>query len=185
MGNRHRLLMLWMPAFRVSALILSVALSVFSQPLVSTNPCEDSEAKSFDWQIGVWQSADGKSIHEIKKGVDGCVIQETWIVEGKETALALKSFDNGNHNRTGEKKWFYSWTAKGFHQLWEGRKEDGQWRFYREWWLNGEKVLSRTYWTRILPDRIERIVEQSRDDGKTWKPWVRNVFLRISSRPKS
>src|SRR5262245_30831490 len=97
-------------------IILVLAVSVFAQ---TPNPCETTEAKAFDWQIGLWQSEDGKQIHEIKKVVDGCIIQEIWKTEGKETAVGLKSFDNGTHNKTGEKKWFYTWTAKGFHQLWE------------------------------------------------------------------
>jgi hypothetical protein len=146
--------------------------------LAQIPPCETAEARAFDWQLGVWQSEDGKQVHEIKKLVDGCVIQEIWKTEGRESAVALKSFDNGNHHRTGEKRWFYSWTAKGFHQLWEGRQENGQWRFYRQWFSAGEPVLSRTYWNRISADRLERIVEQSSDAGKTWKPWVKHLFNR-------
>jgi hypothetical protein len=142
------------------------------------NPCESPETKAFDFQIGVWQSADGKQTHEIKKIVDGCGVQEIWRRDGKDYAVALKTFDNGNHHKTGEKKWFYTWTAAGYHQLWEGRKEDSGWRFYREWWTGGEKVLSRTYWIQIAADKLERIVEQSRDEGKTWKPHVKDSFVR-------
>lgn len=152
--------------------------TLFAQP-PAPNPCENPEAKSFDWQIGVWQSEDGKQTHEIRKIMATCIIQETWKTDGRENAIGIKSLDNGNHNQTGEKKWFYSWIAQGFHQLWEGRREpDGQWRFYREWYLNGEKILSRTYWTPTAPDKLERIVEQSRDNGKTWKPHVKNLFIR-------
>jgi hypothetical protein len=155
-------------------LILFLTVSVFGQ----TPPCENPTSKVFDWQIGIWESEDGKQVHEIKKLVDNCIIQEIWKTEGQETAVALKSFDDGRHDKTGQKKWFYSWTAKGFHQLWEGREEGGVWRFYRNWFSNGEAVLSRTYWNRISADKLERIVEQSRDQGQTWKPWVNNVFIR-------
>ncbi len=144
-------------------------------------PCENPESKAFDWQIGVWESEDGKQIHEIKKLIDDCIIQEIWKTEGKETAIAVKSFDDGRHHKAGEKKWFYSWTAKGFHQFWEGRKEDGQWRFYRNWFSEGEAVLSRTYWNQVSADKFERIVEQSRDEGKTWKPWVKSPFHKKSN----
>jgi hypothetical protein len=161
---------------RTCFLLTFLAVSTFAQ----TSPCENAEAKAFDWQIGVWQSEDGKQVHEIKKLLDSCVIQETWKTEGIETAVALKSFDDGRHNKTGEKKWFYSWVAKPFHQLWEGRKESEQWRFYRNWFSNGEAVLSRTYWTQISADKLERIVEQSRDEGKTWKPWVKDAFNRVT-----
>lgn len=159
-----------------SAVILLFAASVPAQQ--NANPCENPEAKAFDWQIGVWQSSDGNQVHEIRKINDGCGVLEIWKRDGKDYAVALKTFDNGNHNKTGEKKWFYSWTAAGYHQLWEGRKEEEQWRFYREWWLNGENILSRTYWNKLSANELERIIEQSRDGGKTWKPWVKDKFTR-------
>ncbi|MEW6125839.1 MAG: kelch repeat-containing protein [Acidobacteriota bacterium] len=166
--------------FRKSfVLVLLFTVSVLGQQTVP--PCENPESNAFDWQIGVWQSDGGKQVHEVKKVSDGCVVQEIWRRDGKDYAIALKSFDDGRHNKTGEKKWFYSWTAAGFHQLWEGRKENVQWRFYREWFFNGEKVLSRTYWTQVAADKLERIVEQSRDDGKTWRSHVKNSFIRKNS----
>jgi hypothetical protein len=121
------------------ALSLFLSISVLAQQV--ENPCENPETKAFDFQIGTWQSEDGKQTHEIKKTLDGCAIQETWKTDGKETSFAFKSFDNGNHNKTGEKKWFYSWFAKGFHQLWEGRKENGQWRVFSEWGVNCAAVV--------------------------------------------
>lgn len=142
------------------------------------NPCENSEIKAFDFQIGIWQTEDGKETHEIKKILDDCAIQEIWKTGGKENAIAVKSFDLGKHNAKGEQKWFYSWIAAGFHQLWEGRKENGQWRFYREWFWEGQTILSRTYWNQLPDGGIERIVEQSRDGGKTWKPHVKVKFVR-------
>ena len=157
-------------------LILFLAVSADAQQ--PANPCENPETKAFDFQVGVWQSEDGKQIHEVRKTLDGCAIEETWKTEGKKSAFGFKSFDNGNHHKTGEKKWFYSWFAPGFHQLWEGRKENGQWRFYREWWLKGEAILSRTYWNQLPGGSLERIVEQSRDGGQTWRPHVKHKFIK-------
>src|SRR5688500_8568950 len=167
-----------MPKFILYGLALSLFLSIPVLAQQAANPCENPETKSFDFQIGTWQSEDGKQTHEIKKTLDGCAIQEIWKTDGKEKSLAFKSYDTGNHNKTGEKKWFYSWFAKGFHQLWEGRKENGQWRFYREWWSGGEAVLSRTYWNRLSDKTIERIVEQSGDGGKTWRSHVKAKFIK-------
>lgn len=157
---------------------LFLAVPVFAQQ--PENPCENPEIKAFDFQIGVWQSEDGKQIHEIHKTLDGCAIREIWKNDGKEFALAFKSFDNGSHTKTGEKKWFYSWLAQGFHQLWEGRKENGQWRFYRVWWLNNKEMISRTYWNKISGDTLERIVEQSLDGGKTWRLHVKDKFAKLT-----
>ena len=165
--------------FVFCGLILSLFSFTAAFAQQSVNPCENAEIKAFDFQIGVWQSEDAKQVHEIRKTLDGCAIQETWKTGGAETAFGFKSFDGGAHHKTGEKKWFYSWFAKGFHQLWEGRKENGQWRFYRAWWSNGEAVLSRTYWTPLAADSLERVVEQSRDGGRTWRMHVKNKFLRV------
>ncbi len=88
-------------------------------------------------------------------------------------ATALKSYDKGSQ------RWYLTWVSYSLiHQLWEGRKESGQWRFYREWKLEGQPILSRTYWTALTNDQIERIVEQSRNAGKTWRLHVKQVFQR-------
>lgn len=154
-----------------------MAASVFAQ--APDDACKNSEVRAFDFQIGVWQSEDGKQVHEIRKTLDGCAIQEIWKTDGAETAYGFKSFDNGSHDKNGEKKWIYSWFAKGFHQRWTGRKENDQWRFYREWWSGGEAILSRTYWTPLADgSALERVVEQSRDGGKTWRLHVKNRFVK-------
>jgi hypothetical protein len=164
--------------FTVCHLISSLFLVVSVLAQTPANFCESPETKAFDFQIGIWQSEDGKQIHEIRKTLDNCAIRETWKTDGKESAYGFKSFDNGLHDKNGEKKWFYSWFAPGFHQLWEGRRENGQWRFYREWWLNGEPIISRTYWNSLSDESLERIVEQSRDGGKTWRIHVKHKFVK-------
>jgi hypothetical protein len=137
------------------------------------NPCEVPEARDFDFHLGTWVTRDGKETHQIEKFLDGCAIRETWTGEGGQFAAGVKSYDKGRW------RWMYSWIGRGFyHQLWEGRKEDGQWRFYREWALDGQAILSRTYWTLLADGSIDRIVEQSRDGGKTWKPHVKTNFVK-------
>src|SRR3712207_7863454 len=51
-------------------------------------------------------------IHEIKKILGGCGIEEIWKRNGAEQAIALKNFDIGRHNARGEQKWFYSWRSE-------------------------------------------------------------------------
>lgn len=144
----------------------------------ATDPCANPETAAFDFQIGVWVLSDGKQVHEISKTLGGCAIEEKWKTEGKITARAIKSFDNGNHDKNGEKRWFYTWAGRGYHQLWQGRKEDGVWRFYRDWWFNGGPILSRTYWTRLSANSLERIIEQSLDGGKTWRLHLKDAFTK-------
>ncbi|HKX82713.1 MAG TPA: hypothetical protein VJL58_00705 [Pyrinomonadaceae bacterium] len=157
------------------ASIFFVSLNVCAQ---AVDLCADPEASAFDQQIGEWVSADGKKIHEISRTLEGCGVQEVWKTNGKETARALKSFDGGSHDKNGEKRWYYTWTGRGYHQLWQGRKQNGRWLFYREWWLQGKPMLSRTYWNFLPEGKLERVVEQSLDAGMTWRPHVSETFTK-------
>jgi hypothetical protein len=155
------------------ALLLFPATTLAQQVNSGAGPCGAAEAGDFDFQLGVWQEVDGKSVHEVKKVLGGCAIQEDWSGGEMGPAMALKSFDKGTQS------WYLSWVSNTLiHQLWEGRKESGQWRFYREWKLDGKPMLSRTFWNPAANDRLERIVEQSRDGGKTWRLHVKQIFQR-------
>lgn len=156
-------------------LLFSPATASSRQSARQTNPCDSPEVKAFDFQIGVWKEEGGTGIHEVKKILGSCVIQENWKSKEGDYAIALKSYDS----RTG--LWRFSWVELGMnHQFWEGRKEEGQWRFYRRWKLDAENILSRTYWTMRGDGVLERIVEQSRDDGKSWRLHVKQLFRRAS-----
>lgn len=155
-----------------AAVLLGLVLNVHGQPKM-VNVCETGDAKEFDFQIGAWVTRDGRETHLIEKFLDGCAIRETWTREGKQYAAGVKSYDKTR------RAWLYSWIGKDFyHQLWTGRRENGEWLFYREWTDQGQAVLSRTWWGRLPDGSIDRIVEQSRDAGKTWKPHVKVNFVR-------
>jgi dienelactone hydrolase len=70
-------------------------------------------------------------------------------------------------------------------QVWEGRRENGNWIFYRNWELNGKKRRSRTFWTKDSDKGFTKIVEQLNDDGKTWRLHDKAEFekenIKISS----
>ena len=152
--------------------IPSVRAAVYQQ-MNSTEPCTSAEVKAFDFQVGVWEEVNGTSVHTVEKALDGCIIQELWKGGSLNDAIALKSYDKGTQ------RWYLSWVSSALiHQFWEGRNEDGQWRFYRNWMLDGKPMVSRTYWNATTADRLERIVEQSRDGGKTWTPHVRVLYQR-------
>lgn len=161
----------------LARIVFLCSLSGWASPAQSQTVCNSPEANAFNFQIGIWQQVEGNQVHEVKKVLNGCAIQEVWKANEAEYATALKSCDEGRH-RDGKHRWFYSWVSSGYHQLWEGRKEDGQWRFYREWLREGQPILSRTYWTPIAAITLERIVEQSRDGGKTWLPHVKERYTR-------
>ena len=166
--------------WKVLIVLLSIPASAISQQIGSSKPCSLGEVKAFDFQVGVWREVNGSSVHRVKKILHGCIIQELWEGGTLNDAIALKSYDKGSQ------KWYLSWVSSALiHQLWEGRKENGQWRFYREWLLDGKPIVSRTYWNALTDDRVERIVEQSRDGGKTWSPHVRVLYQRATERKSS
>jgi C-terminal processing protease CtpA/Prc len=145
-------------------LIFPVTTAVCQRASSRVNACQSPEVTAFDFQVGIWQEVNDASVHEVKKILGGCVIQENWTGGSLNDAVALKSYDKGTQ------RWYLSWVSSALiHQLWEGRKDSGHWRFYREWVLDGKPMLSRTYWTPLANDRLERIVEQSQDGGKTWR----------------
>ena len=154
-------------------LIFTVTPAFCQQPSSRVDPCQSPEVSAFDFQVGIWQEVDGASVHEVKKILGSCVIQENWTGGSLNDAVALKSHDKGTQ------RWYLSWVSSALiHQLWEGRKEAGQWRFYRDWVLDGKPMVSLTYWSPVANDRLERIVEQSQDGGKTWLLHVRAVYQR-------
>jgi hypothetical protein len=157
-------------------LISPVSTAVCQSETSRVNVCQSPETTAFDYQVGIWQEVDGDSIHEVKKILGGCVIQELWTGGALNDAMALRSYDKGTQ------RWYLSWVSSTLiHQLWEGRKDSAQWRFYRDWVLDGKPMLSRTYWNPLGNDRLERIVEQSQDGGKTWRTHVRVVYQRKGS----
>jgi len=59
-------------------LIFPVTTAFCQQASNRVNPCQSPEVTAFDFQVGIWQEVDGASVHEVKKILGGCVIQENW-----------------------------------------------------------------------------------------------------------
>ena len=151
---------------------------VFSIPANAQEDCDAKELKEFDFLLGDWKQKDSSGKMQITKILDGCGIQEIWQLDGFNAVL-LRSYDNAT------KKWYLTFTAHNLvPQVWEGRKENGNWYFYRDWELNGKKRRSRTFWKSASGKEFERIVEQLNDDGKTWRLHVKAVYEKPNQSPK-
>lgn len=140
----------------------------------SAPACDTADAKAFDFLLGEWRAAENAAATmRIEKVLRGCALREVWQ-EGQGEAWLLRSFD------AARQKWFLLFLMgdRLFYQSWEGRWEANQWRFYREWMLEGQAILSRTYWNPLPNGSFEKIVEQSRDSGKTWKLHAKGVYQR-------
>lgn len=132
--------------------------------------CNSSNLKFFDFLVGNWDEKGTSGKKTIKKNLEGCGTHESWELEGFNAVL-LRSHDEQT------KKWYLTFTAHNLTpQIWEGRFENGNWFFYRDWELNGKPRKSRTYWKRTSNKGFERVVEQLNDDGKTWRLHVKSSY---------
>jgi len=135
-------------------IILSVLFAIgFSNSTNAQDDCSSKELKAFDFLLGDWKQDGSSGRMEITKILDGCGIHEVWLLK-EFNAVLLRNFNNAT------KKWYLTFTAHDLiPQVWEGRSENGNWYFYREWELNGRKRLSRTYWNQTSDRSFEKIVE--------------------------
>ena len=153
--------------------LLSPTTIAFGQQSGTATSCESPELKAFDFQIGVWQEVNGRSVHEVKKILSGCAVQEYWTGGEMSNATALKSYDKGTQ------RWYMSWISSALiHQLWEAAKNPDSGVFIENGCWKAKPIMSRTYWAAMANDRVERTVEQSRDHGKTWTLHVRVSYER-------
>jgi dienelactone hydrolase len=125
--------------------------------------CDPKVLKDFEFLLGNWVEKNRSGKMRITKMLAGCGIQETWDLKDFR-AILLRSYDSAT------KKWYLTFTAHDLvPQVWEGRIENGTWRFYRDWVLNGNARRSRTYWKKGANNSFVKIVEQLNDDKKTWR----------------
>jgi hypothetical protein len=74
--------------------------------------------------------------------------------------MYLTAFD------TFSKNWSFYYISEKSAQWWEGRKENGQWVFYKE--FPGEGLLQRQAWKLRDRSTVIRVIENSKDGGKSW-----------------
>jgi hypothetical protein len=148
------------------------AATAASRPAATAATCDRKEIDGFAFLVG--DSRSGELRQTVTPVFDGCGHLERWTGGPTGEAYGVRAWDA----RT--QKLYYTWVSPVVPpQIWEGRKEQGAWRFYREWELNGEKILSRTYWVPKAGDKFDRIVEQSRDAGKTWRQHALAEYERV------
>ncbi len=151
---------------------LFLSATVFSISVNAQDDCSAKEVKEFDFLLGNWKVKGKTGTMQITKILNGCGIQEVWQLE-EFNAVLLRNYDNAT------RKWYLTFTAHDLvPQVWEGRAENGNWVFYRDWELNGKKRKSRTFWIKDGDRGFTKIVEQLNDDGKTWRLHDKAEFER-------
>lgn len=138
----------------------------------SKSECPSEEIKVFDFLLGNWKQKGTNGKMRITKILNQCGIQEEWKLD-EFSAVLLRTYD------TKSKKWYLSFAAHDLvPQVWEGRFENGNWIFYRDWELNGKARKSRTFWKKTSGGGFEKIVEQLNEDGETWRVHADEKFER-------
>jgi hypothetical protein len=167
----------------IGMLCIGLPTSGFGQ---DTKPLtENSETHYYDFWPGTWyRVVNGKmdttsTCFKVSRSVHPAAFEEEWrmVIDSTTTmrATALRAWDKTNA------RWMYTWVSdNGLHQVWEGRKVDGNWYIYRPFDINGDKYLSRQAWIPEGPDRLIRISEKSDDDGKTWQLRFKEYFERAN-----
>jgi hypothetical protein len=145
-----------------------------SQP---SNKEIQEEKRFFDFLIGEWkieraETPEGVEIrdddvYKFSKVIDGNGILAEWFFNrgtkakpDYANAMYLTAFD------TFSKNWSFYYISEKSAQWWEGRKENGQWVFYKE--FPGEGLLQRQAWKLRDRSTVIRVIENSKDGGKSW-----------------
>ncbi len=144
----------------------------------TSGQCDSADLKFFDFLNGNWKGKDGASKVSVTKILNGCGSRELWAEKESDSdriflANLTRTYDAAS------KKWYLTFIANDLvPQVWEGRFENGNWYFYRDWELNGKPRRSRTFWQKTSDQGFERIVEQLNDDGKTWRLHVKSGYTK-------
>jgi tetratricopeptide (TPR) repeat protein len=142
------------------------------------HPCAASaEYRQFDYWLGEWdveiggQKAARSSIQLI---VDDCVIFENYAM--LNGSYSGKSFSMW---AAASKKWEQRYVDSGgaFHE-WSGAMDGDTMRFFWTHDRGAQKVLSRMSYLKEGPDRVRQVIEDSRDDGKTWIKTFDGLYSR-------
>ncbi len=156
--------------------------SVLGQDMDPFKP--SGEAKYYDFWEGNWIALkeDGSidsnaTSFKISKSVHNAAWSEAWYsLSGKNAlkASALRAWDKTNE------KWMYVWISEnGLFQVWDGKKVDNHWYFYKEFDIKGDKYLSRQGWIPVDQNKVMRISQKSYDQGKTWELRFKIYYQRM------
>lgn len=147
------------------------------------------ERRFFDFLIGEWklqnaETSDGKwtggdDTFKFAKALDGNAITSEWYFNrgtpskpNFTKALYYMGFDNTSQS------WTFYYISPQSSQFYQGKFEDGNWNFYRAFVLNGKKILQRQNWQMTGEGLLQRTIENSEDDGKTWSGRFSKYFFK-------
>ena len=154
-------------------LLLSFSPSLQAQSLT----CADSISRDIKFLQGSWEGRsysiagsdttfDALMSIQSRPLYGGCVLEERWsAVSGGKTlfqAKVLRAYDAQT------RRWLVYYVDDQLNaQFYEGRLEEGIWRFRRTRMDNGKPIIVRLTW-RPRAGGHDQVIERSRDAGKSW-----------------
>jgi hypothetical protein len=155
---------------------LSLVFSVLAAPAAAAVPCAGDPAYDLlNFWLGDWTVVDPSGApqgrNRIEKVLDGCAILEHWRDEGGGEGKSLFYVDRAT------RRWKQVWVTdagltKEKEQVAGGDYRGPGVRFQgvvRR--PDGTLVLDRTTLTPMPDGRVRQRIEQSADDGETWRAW--------------
>lgn len=159
-------------------ILLACLAGASSAQSTPAKPCEARpEYRQFDFWIGEWDvTVQGQmaGTNVIQLILGNCVIQENWT-GSKGGAGKSFNFFNAAANR-----WQQTWVDNSGGVLeFSGEFRDGAMRFLAETPnKGGGKTLSRMTFTPLPEEKVRQLVENSKDEGKTWSVAFDGLYSR-------
>jgi hypothetical protein len=152
-------------------------------------PDFQKERRFFDFLIGEWkiqniENSDekrtgGEDTFKFAKALDGNAITSEWYfnrgTQAKPNftkALYFMGFDNSSQS------WTFYYISPQSSQFYQGKFENDNWSFYRNYSVNGKTILQRQNWRITGDGLLQRTIENSEDNGKTWTGRFNKSFFR-------
>jgi hypothetical protein len=139
--------------------------------------CGDSKASAMAFLQGEWQGRsysitgrdtvlDGLMTVKSRPLLGRCALEEEWSArkDGRTlfTAKVIRAYDGPT------RRWSVYYVDDQLNsQIYEGRMDGSQWRFFRTRRDQGKRVQVRLTW-RPAGHGYEQLIERSRDGGATW-----------------
>ncbi|HVN20916.1 MAG TPA: DUF1579 family protein [Dongiaceae bacterium] len=160
----------------ISTLALATSPLLFAQPspTAASTACDTAQQKQFEFWVGEWDltwpgekpGEVGRGTNNIKRILDGCVIQENF--SGADSmplrGTSVSTFDA----RAGH--WKQTWVDnEGGYLDFVGDFQNGEMILQRETVRDGKRILQRMVWKNITANEMDWSWEASQDGGKTWQ----------------
>jgi hypothetical protein len=143
---------------------------------------EDPTYREFDFWLGDWDvtTPDGATAgrNHIERGQYGCVLRERWHGARGGTGESL------NHRDPVTGEWVQHWVdAQGGVIDLRGGLDAGAMALSGTYLRpDGTTSRMRARWTPLEDGRVKQHIEESTDDGRTWKDWFVGFYARPAGR---